>query len=333
MYHITWQSNAAVKIYFMMSIGVVAVLFVSICFAIKRKTPVVKSSNIPMTCIQLFCQGLLYVAPCMFIGKLNPLYCTFRPVILGCLGTVIVGVVFTKVNFLLSIFQLQTIASTRRAVFTKSSQYITLFLLLIGQLCVYVIHTAQVPIEVHEEVNREMLVVSQRCSSQHFRVQMLCVALLLLSCTIQAFRARKLPQNFNESRFIMFACFTTLLIMLIWPLYNQRSTTDDKNAFINIMFIFACNTSLLLILYGYKIWVLIFRQDQNDSRIFREQTFAIIRKKISLNSTSSNGDGNRSDPYTMERDGRRENVIYMVGRNRSRSEISCGTLTSVVESF
>jgi hypothetical protein len=53
--------------------------------------------------------------------------------------------------------------------------------------------------------------------------------LLVLVCTVMAFKTRRLPDNYNESRYIAFCVDTTLLVWVIFvPAYFSATLGAHK---------------------------------------------------------------------------------------------------------
>ena len=88
------------------SIGALMSSFVIMLFTIQSRTPVVKSSDLKNTFVQLFLMTVFFITfPLLMIGRPN--YHTYfaRPVVVGFTFTIIVAILFVKVQKLLSIFK------------------------------------------------------------------------------------------------------------------------------------------------------------------------------------------------------------------------------------
>ena len=52
--------------------------------------------------------------------------------------------------------------------------------------------------------------------------------LLIIVCTVYAIKTRKIPENFNESKFIGFTMYTTCIIWLAFlPIYFGTANTNE----------------------------------------------------------------------------------------------------------
>ena len=88
------------------SVGILLSMFVTILFIIHSKTPVVKSSDAQNTFLQLLLISLFFITfPFLMIGRPSYYICFARPIIVGFTFTIIVAILFVKVQKLLSIFK------------------------------------------------------------------------------------------------------------------------------------------------------------------------------------------------------------------------------------
>lgn len=89
--------------------------------------------------------------------------------------------------------------------------------------------------------------------------------ILLIMCTYYAVKTRKLPDNYNESRFVSFCVYTTLVMWLAFiPTYFTAAKTSFRTMFLSIAML-ANSYVLLTFLYFPKLYALYFvsSDDQN----------------------------------------------------------------------
>ena len=88
----------------------------------------------------------------------------------------------------------------------------------------------------------------------YFYVDHTSVVILSIVCSVQAFLARRLPENY------MFT--TTNLLLLSIPL-DASFNTDGQKIFVNSLVKYSANISLISTAYGYKIHIMLFQKHRN----------------------------------------------------------------------
>lgn len=64
------------------------------------------------------------------------------------------------------------------------------------------------------EGKRDEVILKCRVKGKSFILSLVYNMLLITTCTIYAVKTRKIPENFNESKFIGFTMYTTIVIWL-----------------------------------------------------------------------------------------------------------------------
>lgn len=85
---------------------------------------------------------------------------------------------------------------------------------------------------------------------------------IILLCTVYAFRTRKTPENFNEARYIAFAMYTTCIIWVSFLPVQFGVNKDYSTITISINTTLNA-TTLLLCIFGPKVYILVFRPARN----------------------------------------------------------------------
>ena len=104
----------------------------------------------------------------------------------------------------------------------------------------------------------------------YFYTDVTFVIILSVVCSAQAFMARKLPANYNETYYIFLAMFTTTnLLILAIPLGVSFNTVGQK-IFVNSLVNYSANMALISIAYGYKIHIMLFQKHLNTKEAFQK---------------------------------------------------------------
>ena len=91
---------------------------------------------------------------------------------------------------------------------------------------------------------------------------------LILTCCVYAFKARKVPDNYNESRFIAISVYSTVIVCLAAiPVYSTAVDVAQKVATLSVVLLF--NTYLTLVcLYLPKLYAIRFHVDEGRNENF-----------------------------------------------------------------
>ena len=259
-------------------IGVLIVI-ITIFILIKfRKTPLVKATDFRASITQLIIHNILLVlVPVLYLGKPTKLICTYRPITFSLLYMLIISITLTKSEKLLTIFQVPFQMNRSEIIKIKVKEvFIPIFVSII-QIFLFVISTSKLSPKLNVITIKETFVTNITCNSDiHLQLQLAFIFGLSFVCGVQAFRARKLPETFKETKYITFAMFTTdVLISTMFPLYYSQ-TNEYWRTVISLIILLVLNLVHFIIMFAYKVWILFFHPEQNTRQSFRE---IMMRKK------------------------------------------------------
>ena len=139
-------------------------------------------------------------------------------------------------------------------------------------------------VKVEHKVDETSMTDQVACNTFSINItQKIYTSLIILACMVQAVRARKLPQNYNETKFIAFAMFSALIIQLISMPLMISSETEVRSVLIECIMMFLSNLLLLLILFGYKVVIILFQSEKNTTEVFRKQNCEWQQKNVARN--------------------------------------------------
>ena len=257
---------------FLCAVGALSCIVFLIIFIRNSDTPVVKSSNYKLCIIQIITHLLLFIQLLLF--TVHPhhykLICILRPVGVGFLLTLVLSLTFSKIQRLLFIFQAKTKLSRKKILFStlaERSMVVTACLIQMGLSTFLLLFFIKPILSFEQNWLRSEYVL---CDEGNVLTLQIGFAFMLsMMCTVQAFRARTLPESFNENQSIFFAVSITSLILLsIVPLQFSKMEIEDI-LFLDAITLFLANTSLLFITFGYKVFIIICKPDENTPEAFR----------------------------------------------------------------
>ena len=258
--------------YFLCAVGVLSCIVILIIFIRNSDTPVVKSSDYKLCIIQIITHLLLFTQLLLFTVHPHSykFICILRPIGVGFLLTLVLSITFSKIQRLLFIFQAKTKLSRKKILFSTLAEgsMVAMACLIQMGLSTLLLLLFIKPVLSFEEIWLRSEYVS--CDEGNILTLQVGFAFTLsVMCTVQAFRARNLPANFNESASIFFAVsITSLILLTIFPLQFSKLEMDDI-LFLDAITLFLANTLLLFIIFGYKVFIIMCKPDENTPEAFR----------------------------------------------------------------
>ncbi|XP_057290371.1 metabotropic glutamate receptor 1-like [Hydractinia symbiolongicarpus] len=268
------STTDADKIYALSIIGTIVCIFTIAVFIKFRKTPIVRSSDTNKSLIQLTSHMLIFIVILMFTFQPTQFVCMFQPFVIGFLMTITSSVTYIKTRNLLNIFEAKVRLSHSDVILTKVIGISILFILAFLQVIVSVISMSLIPHKHNVERDEIKVLESLRCNNQiYFTFQFVYIKFVALICLLQAFKARKLPENFNETKFIGIAVLVSEVFLLAYIIQNEEGVLT------NAVLIFCSNFFLTVIMYGFRVWVMLFQPDKNQPRVFQQQVLESVFEK------------------------------------------------------
>ena len=214
--HMMFNSRWSIVLITFTIFGQVATAIVIIVFLAYNRHRVVKASSRELSAILLVGLVLCYTMPFFFVAKPSPVLCTIRRFFFGVCFAVCFSALLVKTNRIYRIFNQKSLNPTKVPRFISSlSQVIMTFILIAVQVIIAIIWL--IVDNPSTAINYGTRSAELRCGESPFVYLAASLGynlILLLLCTYFAFLARKVPENFNEAKYINITLYTLCIIWL-----------------------------------------------------------------------------------------------------------------------
>ncbi|OCT90682.1 hypothetical protein XELAEV_18019299mg [Xenopus laevis] len=240
-----------------------AILGVYICY---KKTPIVRANNYSLSCLLLFSLFLCFLCSLGFIGYPQPEKCLLRQVAFGMVFALCISCVLAKTITVVIAFNATKPGSRlRKWTGVMVSYWIILFCTLI-QLCVSVMWLIFSPPFPEPDINTNPGVIIVTCnegSPTAFWCMMGYLGLLATISFLAAFLARRLPDSFNEAKFITFSMLAFLSVWVSFiPAY--LSARGMYTVAMEVFAILSSSWAVVICIFVPKCFIVLFRPNMNS---------------------------------------------------------------------
>ncbi|XP_077454861.1 G-protein coupled receptor family C group 6 member A [Stigmatopora argus] len=266
-----WQDRFALVLLTLSALGILLVLMVSALFFHYRETPVVRAAGGALSQVILFSLVFSFLSAVLFVGKPNSLQCKARQVLFGISFTVCVSCILVKSLKILLAFQLNI---DMQGALQKVYQSYLIVLACVGLqviicICWLVLKS---PYKYLIFLPRTLLEDCHEGSYVGFSVMLGYIALLAFVCFICAFVGRKLPQQYNDAKYITFSMLLYITSWLIFiPIYI--TTSGVYLPAVEMVVILFSNYGIICCHFLPKCYIILFKKAKNTVTAFREKLY------------------------------------------------------------
>ncbi|XP_075434012.1 extracellular calcium-sensing receptor-like [Ascaphus truei] len=235
-------------------------------FSNYKTTPIIRANNYSLSCLLLVSLSLCFLCPLTFIGYPQPVKCLLRQVAFGMVFALCVSCVLAKTITVVIAFNATKPGSSLRKWTGTKVCYFVIVLSVLIQLCLCLTWLSSSPPFPELNIQTQPGIIIVECnegSPTAFWCMLGYLSILATISFIVAFLARRLPDNFNEAKFIT---FSMMAFLSVWVSFIPASISarGKYTVAMEVFAILSSSWALVVCMFVPKCFIILFRPDMNS---------------------------------------------------------------------